>query len=360
MRLFLRTVALITYALLVGLFLAGYVAKYVHPRYLWWIQLLGVFLPYLSGLILLTGIPLVLKRRWGLLSVTALMAVLVGIRFIPSDPAGNASAVGTGERLSLMTLNFPQWFVYDGDRGEDLLALTDRYRPDILAIQEGWVDYHGDGRVRNARNDLSLLMDSASYVTKGPRTGRDGPSHALVFSLFPFEQVNFFELPYDPSGRYAARVTRAAGTWRQRPLVVYSVHMQSFGSDKPWLEDNASMLNPRTWVRYLRQYRDAIRRRASQAEQLAKMIRDETDPVIVMGDFNSTRNNWDFTWIQGELTDAFSAAGKGWGGTYHSTRPFARIDFILVSDHFDVLTAAVPNVIVSDHRPVTASVTWSQ
>jgi hypothetical protein len=292
------------------------------------------------------------------MSLTAILCVLIAIRFVPEGNGADGGEGGVGERLSLMTLNSPSWYPYDGDRARDLLRLMNRYRPDIVAIPEGWVNYNADGSVRSHRKDLRVLTDSASYVTRGPRGTRDTVSHTPLYSLFPFEQVSFFELPYDPTRQYSAKVSRASVTWRQRPIVVYGVHMQSFGSEKPWREDNSSAFNPRVWLRYVRQYRQAIHRRAAQAEQLARMIREETDPVIVMGDLNSTSNNWDLNWIKGDLTDAYRVSGEGWGATYHARRPFARIDFILVSEEFRVVSAEVPAIGISDHRPVFAVVEW--
>ncbi len=358
MRRFLRSSGLVLYTLLVGLFLAAYAAKYVHPKYLWWIQLVAIFLPYLSALVVLTAIPLLLTRRWVLLALTGVLGLLVAFRFLPGGHRMEAGAVGPGEQLTLLTLNYPSVYAHREDRVQTLSALVNRLRPDIIALQEAWMGFAPNGAFRDARRDVLVLLDSTSYTAVGGAAGGTRDTQTPLLSLFPLEPANYFEVPLDPSGRLNARVARAEGNWRRRTIVVYNVHMQSFGSDKPWREENTSLMDPRVWFRYLRQYREAIQRRASQAELLAQMIRDETDPVIVMGDFNSTSNNWDYTWIAEGLTDAFSAAGVGWGGTYHVGYPFARIDFILLSEDFGVLTASVPNIVVSDHLPVYATVAW--
>ncbi len=360
MRRFLRSSGLVLYALLVGLFLAGYAAKYVHPKYLWWIQLVAIFLPYLSALVVLSAVPLVLTRRWALLALTGLLTLLVAVRFVPGGDRLDAGGVGPGERLGLLTINYPTVYTHREARVQTLTNLVNRLRPDIIALQEAWMGFAPDGSFNRARRDVSALIDSTSYRPVDGMRGQDRETNTPLLSLFPLGPTRYFELPVDPSGRLNARVARTECTWRRRKAVIYNLHMQSFGHNKPWREENTSLMNPRVWVRYLRQYRDAIRRRASQAEQLAQMIRDETDPVIVMGDFNSTSHNWDYTWIADGLTDAFRAAGGGWGATYHADYPFARIDFILLSEHFGVLSASVPDIVVSDHRPVFATVAWKE
>jgi endonuclease/exonuclease/phosphatase family metal-dependent hydrolase len=348
------------YGALVLAFVAGYAAKYVRPGMLWWLQLLAIPLPYVSGLVVLGALPMLLARNWILLALHVGLIVLVGIRFFPVGGAANPSDYGMGEVLSVMTLNYPIWPVNDTERrSREMMALVQRERPDLIALQEGWSRYGPDGNRLQARPDVSLLTDSASYMSYGPRRPDRSVSNVPIFSLFPLEAVHSSTLLPGSDGS-GAEVMRAEARWRQRALVVFNVHLQSFGSDKPWREDNSSWANPRMWIRYLRQYRDAIVRRAEQAEQLAAMIAEETEPVVVVGDFNSTRNNWDFNWIAAGLRDAFEVAGSGRGATYHARYPFARIDFVLVSEEFAILSAQVPKVVISDHRPVIATLAWRQ
>jgi len=359
-RRFVTSIAYVIYATLMAAFLAGYTARFVHPGTFWWLQLVAIPLPYLSAVVVLAALPLLLARRWKLLAFNVALMVLVAIRFAPTGGGADPTEFAVGERLSIMTLNYPSQYSRDGGaRSLALLNLVRQERPDVIGLQEGWAHYSEDGSALNPRRDMTVLTDSAAYLTLGPQ-GRDrSVSHVPIYSLFPFDQVNRFILGPDRSG-FGAGVTRAEATWRRRTLVIYNIHLQSFGSKKPWREENTRWLNPRTVIRYLRQYRNEIVRRSGQAEQLAAMLKDETDPVIVMGDFNSTRHNWDFNHIREGFQDAFAIAGSGRGATYHARYRFARIDFILASPEFFVLSAHVPRVVLSDHRPVVASVAWRE
>ncbi len=359
-RRFLRSIAYLLYGALLASFLAGYAARFVPPEALWWLQLAAIPLPYLSAAVVLGALPVLLARNWALLGLNGALVVLIVIRFWPVGGGGDPSSFTAGEKLSLMTLNYPSWPSHDrARRRTDFLRLVQRERPDVITMQEGWHFYGPDGTRLHSRDDMAMLADSASYLTSGPLRSDRSLTYVPIFSLFPMETVSTFVIAPDRRGT-GADVTRAETTWRRRRLVIFNVHLQSFGSAKPWREDNTSILSPRTWIRYLRQYRDAILRRAGQAEQIAAMIEEEPDPVIVMGDFNSTRHNWDFNRISAGLQDTHAVAGLGRGATYHARYPIARIDFILASEEFVVLSSRAPRVRISDHRPVIASVAWRE
>jgi endonuclease/exonuclease/phosphatase family metal-dependent hydrolase len=141
--------------------------------------------------------------------------------------------------------------------------------------------------------------------------------------------------------------------------VLYNVHLRSFGDAKPW-EDRIHLLEPTTWLPYLRRYRDAFRARAVDVEQLANVIDDETLPVLIVGDFNGTSDNWTYRELRGDRRDAFLMAGAGAGHTYRADKPFVRIDFVLADAAWDVTAADVEPVAFSDHRPLVVRMRWAQ
>jgi vancomycin resistance protein VanJ len=89
------------------------------------------------------------------------------------------------------------------------------------------------------------------------------------------------------------------------------------------------------------------------------MIEQETDPVIVVGDFNSTQHHWVYRHISRSLTDAHRAAGSGFGWTFPAHRPLVRIDHVLVSGAWAVVRTHVSSHhATSDHRPVVTRLRW--
>ena len=137
--------------------------------------------------------------------------------------------------------------------------------------------------------------------------------------------------------------------WQDREFVLYNVHLRSFGEQKPWNDSDVRLRDPSSWIPYLRVYRGVYARRGREADRLAERIAQETLPVVVAGDFNSTADNAhdapapDRRPAAGSpRTDAFRAkGGLTWGRTYHAERPIVRIDFVLVDPAFDVIGADV-------------------
>lgn len=85
-------------------------------------------------------------------------------------------------------------------------------------------------------------------------------------------------------------------------------------------------------------------------------------PAIIMGDFNNTDQSDNYRRMrQAGLTDAFRAAGSGFGATFPARLwplPPVRIDFIFVTDDFTPVDAHVGPDGWSDHYPVVADLIW--
>ena len=77
-------------------------------------------------------------------------------------------------------------------------------------------------------------------------------------------------------------------------------------------------------------------------------------PVLVVGDFNTPPESPIFDEVWDGYTDAFSAAGWGWGYTFFGTKTMVRIDHILASRAWGVTACRVGQFIGSPHRPVIA------
>lgn len=102
---------------------------------------------------------------------------------------------------------------------------------------------------------------------------------------------------------------------------------------------------------------DAENRALRRVEsQLARtwIVRDDDLPVIVAGDFNLTVESAIYRAWWGDLTNAFSARGRGLGWTKRTRLFGTRIDHILVSPTVRVTKAWVGPELGSDHRPVIA------
>ena len=106
-------------------------------------------------------------------------------------------------------------------------------------------------------------------------------------------------------------------------------------------------------------------------KQLIADIRTRLDPVIVVGDFNSTDQSDVYTILTSRLQDAHRVAGWGFGHTFPAYSgsfrgiPIIprqmRLDMIFYSDKFTALNSRVSSTFgESDHLPVLANLAWQR
>lgn len=355
-RRFLRFVFYVLDAALLTLFLVGYLARYMHPRYAWWAEIVAVGLPYLSAGVVAAAALTALRRRWRLLALHAVCLALIVVRFgLPLPLRGEEARPGD---LRVMTFNVPRWGgLAIADKTRRLEALTRAVRPDLVALQEANTVF--DGRRNLSKRSPSYvrsLVDSLHYRVLRPDGGRRTPQPVL--GRLPLDDPSQVALQVGTDEENLTYVVRMGFRWKGRRAVLYNVHLHSFGGKKPWEAEDPDPLNMSFWGPYFRQYRRDYRVRAREVEKIRAMLEEETLPVVVVGDFNSTPHSWAYRQLAAGMQDAFHRAGSGWGATYHARLPFARIDFVLASEEWEIVDAAVPDVRLSDHRPLLATLRW--
>jgi endonuclease/exonuclease/phosphatase (EEP) superfamily protein YafD len=102
---------------------------------------------------------------------------------------------------------------------------------------------------------------------------------------------------------------------------------------------------------------NSMRRR----QQLAFIAREAAaldGPVLIMGDFNTPPESPIFDEVLHGYTDAFAAAGWGWGYTFVGAKTTVRIDHILAGRGWGVAACRVGPNVGSPHRPVLADLVW--
>lgn len=358
MRRFLRIVFQLLDGGLLILFLVGYLARYGHPRYAWWAELIATGLPYLSLLLIGSTVGVALARWWKLLAVHLVLIVLVIIRFVSFD----GGAAPASEDLTVMTFNTSRGGGERADRlGRAITALVRAEAPHLAAFQEAYIQYHPAAPTVRPGQVLAGLVDSLGYRTIGPNGGQ----RATYTPQPVLGRIELLEQTQDVLSRNAeneptARVVRTHFRWQGREAVHYNLHLRSFGGDKPWEDQQRDVFSLGFWRTYLRQYRQAYLVRAREIEQIRAMLARETLPLIVSGDFNSTPHNSAFYGLADGLQDAFHVAGRGWGATYHVEWPVARIDHVLVGPEWKVVSAHVAKSTASDHLPLVVRLRWRE
>lgn len=98
-------------------------------------------------------------------------------------------------------------------------------------------------------------------------------------------------------------------------------------------------------------YRSDRRVRARQVLEMLNYLQRATTPTIVCGDMNATPRAPELQPLFGRLRDTWLGAADS-GLTYPADQPAKRIDYVLVTPGFRVISSTVPVTLASDHRPV--------
>lgn len=349
--------------LLVTCFLIGYAAPYLPPHPFWWANLLAVGLWPLAlgtGLVTLALAGTALyRRRWLPGGIALVLALLLASRFGPS--LGERPPSSPSEGLRVMSFNVPGMHTGDG-AALDLAALLARERPSVLALQESRVHTpaSSDRRISVSPSLQEVFRGSTGYTLPQSlpyRTVIQQP----VFGRILIDSLRVHPLPPNGDASARSRFTQTYFRWENRPVMLFNLHLHTVGRMRPWDEPGA-WADWGRWKAFLRTYRTGVRHRADQARVVRRAIDRAAVPVLVTGDFNSTRHQWAYRHIAQGLQDAVEKRGRGWTATFPAGSPLVRIDHILAGPEWHVRSAKVPSLDgyegASDHRPVVATLQW--
>ena len=351
---------------LITLVAAGLLAAYVPSGPFWWAQLAAIGLPVSgSALAAATLVPLVARRRAWLLVHALLLAVVVW-RSLPGSFEAPAPLGAPGpDDIVIMTFNLPTAGPSREALGDSAVAFVQKMAPDVLLMQDAWAYVPKAGPAIEQGVQVAAVEGRLPYrlVLPSLPAGDEGTGVPVLVRRGRGVTVVDQEDVHLGDDHDSSLAVRTRLRWRGRDFVLYNVHLRSFGEVKPWNDPDVQLARPASWIPYLRQYRGVYARRGEEADRLAARIRQETLPVVVAGDFNSTADNRTVHLVRtagARRVDAFrQAGGLAWGRTYHAQRPVVRIDFVLVDPALTVAGADVTDVAFSDHRPVRTYLRWA-
>lgn len=199
-----------------------------------------------------------------------------------------------------------------------------KYDPDIVGLQEvrGKGEnpkYTDQAPELAARTEMFYAFAPAFTVPHG------GPYGNALLSKYPILDVKTILIPVPDTGYYCEpRCILRAVLDIGKPVTVFITH---FGLKPPEAE-NAS---------------------ASVVEALA----GTSTPKILMGDFNLTPESPILDPIRismADTADVFDSPKL----SFPSDAPTQKIDYIFVSEDFNIISADIPEIVASDHRPYLA------
>ena len=363
MRRIFRYVVIGVDAVILVLFVLGYLGRYLHPRYFWWMDLIAVGLPYTTMLLGLATLAVILMGRWRLVAVHVVLLVFGLIRFVPAGRFAPESP--QPDDLILLTYNMSHWWQDDRSlRARRMRELVGESEPALITLQEArlQLDRSADGSPVRALPHVRILIDSLQYAMLYPEgTGSTYIAQPVLarrgVKLLDQSRI---ELQHEDRTPFKSVVLRTVFRWEGREAVLYNVHLRSFGDVKPWEDQAVRALDPTAWWSYFMHFREAYLDRAWEVRQIKKRAAAESLPVLIVGDFNSTMHSWVYAHVSDRLNDAFLLAGRGWGATYHTYWPLVRIDFAMVDPAFEIVRADVLDVALSDHRPLLVRLRWRE
>jgi vancomycin resistance protein VanJ len=230
----------------------------------------------------------------------------------------------TGMALRIMTLNM-HYSDVDSKALEELVAAAS---PDVVAVQE-WSGYERSGLNAtpgwHVHATPRLFLASRHPIKKAVELGADSMGeHASVAQYeldTPVGVVHVFSLH--------TATTR---------LVIYdTIHENSKGPAE--LRANSG-------------------RRREQFAFVAGKAAECQGPVLIVGDFNTPCESAIFAEVWSSYTDAFKAAGWGWGYTFFGAKTMVRIDHVLAGKRWTCTACRVGPFVGSPHRPVMAELVW--
>ncbi|MEM1095555.1 MAG: endonuclease/exonuclease/phosphatase family protein [Bacteroidota bacterium] len=332
--------------------MCGYLAAYVHPATAWWLQPFAIVLPYAAAIVAMLTV-LTLARRWRRARlVHMLLLLLTVVRFGPGWLPPPEAPAG-GDTLSVYVLNTLNG-AHEASAGDTLLAQVNNHAADLLALQETWISVQSE--ITYAPFLEPIRADGFSVP---PSVARGKTLNLPLLSKGAIAEYAQQELTYWEGSERTFAVGRGIIQLGGRAIVIYNVHLRSYGESKPWDAAEPDWLSLEFWRPYLRRVRQDYTLRARQAVRIRERMDAEEHPVILAGDFNSPTYDWVYHHLAAGMTDAFQAAGTGWGGTYHREVPFVRIDHVLLSPELTPVRAEVLGPLFSDHLPQIVEVAWT-
>ena len=311
----------------------------------WWIDLANVFAPYwYMPMVVTFPISVIVTRqvgkqmppRWSVTLQIILMSI--GLYWFALPTIYKAIDPPTSETFKVVTYN-----VQGANRElDDATAWLIATNADIILLQETSEGY--DSR-------LAGLYDVYAHEEHIEGSVR-------IFSRYEIISKELLVIEESPGHLVLRLVVNQQG----KELAVYATH---FALPQTKFK-HLPLPTPNYGIHFALHYDET--RRNAMIRTLLDIVREETRPYILAGDFNTSDASLIYDEIATVMIDSFREAGAGAGRTWpiaevvglpRVIRPFIRIDYIWHSSQLRAVEASVGTVpIGSDHLPVTAVLEW--
>ncbi len=230
--------------------------------------------------------------------------------------------------MKIMSFNIQHgWdYLYGGVKLEIMADAINKCEPDIVGLNE----VYDKGTHELFQPQAEILSDLTGlkyhYFAKAIDCGENNPYGNAFISRYPIVSAETILVP-DPNPR------------------AYNDYYETRSLLKVKLENGVTVLVTHFGLN------------PDEHENSVKTILENMceEKCVLMGDFNSTPDNAILKPVFEKMTDTAQYFSEPFA-TFPSHEPERKIDYILVSKDIKVLSANVPNIIASDHRPHIAVV----
>ena len=266
---------------------------------------------------------LLINRRW---LVPVLLAAALGAGPVMGFCVSWNSLAGAIPAEQAALLRVMTYNAGEGGTDPDIVSgFINRERPDVLIINE-WP---------SAANDLLPRLKEGWHAAEHQTT--------VVFSRYPIKSVNKlgpnrFRKPWRaPALR--CELASPCGT-----ICIVGLHL-----DTP--REGLEAIRGSLWKAGAEMEQTTEDRR-SESDLASQLAAESIGPVIVAGDFNMPVDSALYDRYWSTWQNAFSIAGLGYGQTKFTRFYGVRIDHVLASWEWQILSARVGPNLGGDHRPV--------
>lgn len=309
-----------------GLLLSPYYDRF------WQLRLSEVFnaWAYLP-LLLPLGLALLLRQRNALLILLLPMGCFgyeYGLQYLPKwhnwEYGGSPAVI-----LRVLTWNTHATM----DQHDEFIHEVKRVQPDLIALQEASYSLRrkvADELFAEYPYQIDDLLSSAESL--------------VTLSRYPVSQHSF------DRRIGGCRCQQLVIQWHDRQITVINSHVPS-----PYISLDLFPRIPRVVI-----FDNKFQYRAMDA--LLAQVANISGPLLLVGDLNTTEQQWNLRRLEYYLQDAFGQAGWGMGFTfpvgkrlrYFAVPPFVRIDHILYNEHWQAMASWPGPPLDSDHLYVLA------
>ena len=219
--------------------------------------------------------------------------------------------------------------------------------------------------------DVLVVQDAVSRLAWYRRTYPDrycaAAGEFITVSRFPISSYHLVDRPQWRGPLAAVFYIE----WPGHPFALYSVHLPTPRPDFERIRGRGFLASV---VRsggipfmQIRQYSDSMKMIVQTAEAFCDVLASEKEPAIIAGDFNMPSCGALHTLFASKLTDAFLAAGQGFGFTFPGFThdpltlfgPWLRIDYLFCNAAWTPVTCVTEPHRASQHRAVAATFLWN-